>query len=94
MRMLISISFIIFLLAGACFLSYSSSKKVAQEVADSFPGELSPLKANIVLFGSSDLTPCWVFTAEYEDQLTGATFDVYVSLLGKPLKIPPKTKMP
>jgi hypothetical protein len=85
---------IILLIAGSSFFSYAISKGRAQKVAESFPGSLSSMRTHLALYGVPELTPCWVFSAEYEDVLTGATFDVYVSLLGKVLKIPPKSKAP
>lgn len=75
-------------------ISYTISKEQAEKVAQSFPGKLSPMTARLALYGVPELTPCWVFRAEYEGEMTGATFDVYLSLLGRVLKIPPKSKMP
>jgi len=81
-------------IAGGSFISYAISKGRAEQVAESFPGTLSPLNTHLVLYGDPELTPCWVFSAEYDNAYTGATFDVYVSFFGKVLKIPPKSKAP
>ena len=94
MKAIIACCLLILILAGGSFLSYSISKERAQKVAQSFPGPLSPLNTQLALYGVPELTPCWVFRAEYEDAITGSTFDVYVSLFGKVLKIPSKSKAP
>ena len=94
MKKVIVVCLLIFSIAGGCFISYAISKGRAQQVAKSFPGALSPLNVHLVLFGDPELTPCWVFTAEYDNVYTGATFDVYVSFFGRVLKIPPKSKAP
>jgi hypothetical protein len=94
MKKLTVCCFLILLIAGGSFISYAISKGRAQQVAESFSGPLSPLNTHLVLFGDPELTPCWVFIAEYENVITGATFDVYVSFFGKVLKIPPKSRVP
>lgn len=94
MKIIIAICLTILLLFGAGFFSYTKSKEQAKKVAQSFAGPLSPMKTQFILYIDHELTPCWVFRAEYEDVITGATFDVYVSLLGKVIEIPPKSKMP
>jgi len=93
-KLTVACCLLILIVAGGCFYSYAISKERAQKVAESFPGFLSPMKTQLALYGDPELTPCWVFRAEYEDVLTGATFDVYVSLFGKVLKIPPQSKAP
>ena len=79
---------------GSIAASYLIAKNKADMVAQSFLGNLSPMSAQLALFGGPELTPCWIFRAEYYDLMTGATFDVYVSLLGKVLKVPPHSKAP
>jgi hypothetical protein len=75
-------------------LSYIVAKRKALKVAASFKGNLSPFNSQLVLFGPPEITPSWAFRAEYSDLMTGSTFDVYVSLLGEVIKIPPKSEFP
>jgi hypothetical protein len=93
-RLIIGIFLLFIISTMGLFASYITAREQAEKVAQSFPGSLSPLRTQLALFGAPELTPCWVFRAEYADAMTGATFDVYVSLLGSVLKIPPKSKMP
>ncbi len=69
---------------GVFFTSYSCAKGKAEVVAQSCYYSISPLKAHLALFGNSELTPCWLFSAEYDQKgiLSGSTFDVYVSFTG------------
>ena len=82
------------ILIGSIAVSYLNAKVKADRVAKSFPGQLSSMSAQLAISGNTDLTPCWVFRTEYSDLTTGATFDVYISLLGNVLKIPPYSKAP
>ena len=50
---------------------------------------ISSLRGHFLLFLRGK-GPCWLFSGTYLDALTGATFDVYVSLLGKVFKTTPK----
>lgn len=82
-----SLTFIIIVLLGLG-LSFWSAKKNADDIRMKFDGEVSNLKGRLVLFQGDDFSPCWVFRGEYIHMITGATFDVYVSLLGNVLKEP------
>jgi len=95
MKKILGIFLLIFLIL-ACGLgaSYKIAKGKAKKVVETFPGQLSPLNAQLALFNSSSFPPCWIFRAEYENLMTGATFDVYVSLSGRIIMIPPKAKYP
>jgi len=89
MKKIIILFLIIFIIIGILlFLSYSIAKGRAEEVAKRFPGNLSPLKSHLVLSIGNDFKPCWIFQAEYNDLLTGSTFDVYITLFGKVFKKP------
>jgi len=92
-KFLIGILILCFICSGSVVASYLIAKEKADMVAKSFPGNLSPMSAQLALFGAPELTPCWVFRAEYYDLMTGATFDVYISLLGKVTKVPPYSKV-
>jgi hypothetical protein len=94
MRKLVAIILLLLItLAAATYASYSIAERQAEKVAQSYPGPLSPLKAQLALYGIPGPTPCWVFRAEYSDAITGAMFEVYVSLLGNIIKIPPRSKV-
>ena len=69
-------------------ISYFKAKTQADNVALAYQGPLSPLKGHLVIFGDYPLFPCWVFTGEYSNMMTGATFDVYVSFWGEVLQKP------
>lgn len=82
------------IIAVVIFSSYLIAKQQAQKVAQSHPSSLSDFSTQLALFGSPELTPCWVFSADYAELMTGCTFDVYVSFYGKVLKVPPYSKNP
>ena len=84
---------ILVIVVAGVFLSYSVSKEQAEEVAQRHQGSVSPLKGQLVLFIGDDFSPCWVFRGEYEDALTGATFDVYVSVFGRIIRAPSKGQL-
>lgn len=89
-RLLTVCCVIVFVMAGGISLSYSVSKRRAQAIAEFSKGPISPLKGQLVLFIGDDFVPCWIFRGEYNDVMTGATFDVFVSLFGNVLIIPYK----
>ena len=64
----------------------------ANKIRDTFVGNLSELKGSLVLFESEKFRPYWGFNAEYTDIMTGATFDIDISIFGKVIRQPPKTK--
>lgn len=48
----------------------------------SYAAEIGPLKGHLILFAGDKFTPCWRFSGEYANRMTGSTFDVYVLFLG------------
>jgi hypothetical protein len=76
-----SIVFLAIILTGLGS-SFLISKKSAEKVRGSYAGEVSRLKGRMILFKGDDFRPCWLFTGEYVNLMTGSTFDVYVSFLG------------
>lgn len=86
----------ILILTILVFLGWQSltlSRKNAEQIADSFKGNISPLRAQFVLVKDDKIcVPYWIFRGEYEDLITGASFDVEISLFGKVLKKPPSAK--
>lgn len=89
MKKVILCFFILFaIVAGGSLLSYSASKSRAEIIAQNFRVPISPLEGHLVLFIDNEFSPCWIFIGEFESAITGATFDVYVSLFGKVLKVP------
>ena len=85
------IGFITLLLISlGVFLSYSVSKERAERIAHESKIPISPLKGKLIVFIDNEFLPCWVFRGEHENAMTGATFDVYVSLFGRVLKGPPR----
>ena len=68
--------------------SFLISKRSAEKVAERYTGEISPLRGHLVLFTGDTFTPCWRFSGEYANLMTGSTFDVYVSFLGEVQKAP------
>ena len=94
-KIFIGIITVVIILIGSFSLSYINAKEKANLVAKTFTGNLSPFTTQLfILGGNTNLPPCWIFRAEYYDLITGATFDVYVSIFGKVLKVPPKSKAP
>ena len=79
----------ILLIALGVFSSYSVSKGRAERIAQASKMPISPLKGGLIVLVDDEFLPCWVFRGEYENAMTGATFDVYVSLFGRVLKGPP-----
>ena len=74
---------IIFVLLA--FSSYLKSKEQAEMIAQECPLAVSPMRGQLILFMNGDFKPCWMFRGEYKEQITGATFDVYVSIFTKVL---------
>lgn len=79
-----------FLILGGAFLSYSKALKSAKNISQYDSEQISPLKGNLILFINDEFSPCWIFRGEYKYLMTGATFDVHVSLFGHVFKEPPK----
>jgi hypothetical protein len=79
---------VLFLAAIGVFLSYTTSKDKAVEIARSQSVQISPLEGNLVLFIGNKFSPCWLFRGENEKALTGATFDVYVPFFGRVIDTP------
>jgi len=93
---LYSILFFAVVLAGLGS-SFLIAKSRAEKVKESYiyagkvsPGEVSQLKGYLMLFDNDKFAPCWLFTGEYVkvNVLTGAKFDVFVSLLGNVQRVP------
>lgn len=85
-------SLIVFLIATAISSSsYFYSFKKAEKIKDTYEGSLSPLHGRLIIFRNDKIKPQWVFSAEYEKLITGATFDINISLFGKVIQQPPKT---
>jgi len=93
-KIFIVIIIVSIIVGGGLFASYSVAIRQAKKVEQSFSGNLSPLGTRLIPFGIPGITPCWVVRSEYSDLYTGATFDVYVSLFGKVLRVPPQSKAP
>ncbi len=64
------------------FSSFFYSKSVASKAANLYGEKLSFVASNLVLFGGDPYAPSWVYRWEYNNIMTGATFDVYVSFFG------------
>lgn len=85
-RIIVSCSVLLLIIIGGGILSYSISKKRAECVVQKYPElSISPLKGRLILFIDDEWRPCWLFIGEYNNVLTGMTFDVYVSLFGRVL---------
>jgi hypothetical protein len=85
---LYSILFFAVVLAGLG-TSYLIAKRSAEKIRESYAGEVSQLKGHLIIFHANKLVaPYWVFRGEYANLMTGATFDVYVSLLGNVQTVP------
>ena len=93
-KLIVCILLLFVIIAGGFLASYFVAEEKAAQVANSFPGSLGSIETQFALHGLPKLTPCWVMRSEYANQMTGATFDVYVSFWGKVLKVPPMSKMP
>lgn len=76
-----NIVFLAIILAGLGS-SFLISKRSAEKYRESYAGDVSRLKGRMILFKGDDFRPCWLFTGEYANLMTGSTFDVYVSFLG------------
>ena len=87
-KILIVCCILVFILVGGFSLSYSTSKRRAETIALGSKAPISPLEGQLVLFIGDDFIPCWVFRGEYKYAITGATFDVYVSIFGRVFKKP------
>ena len=68
--------------------SFYISKNNASEIASKSDASLTPLDGQLILFQNDKFSPCWVFRWEYSDKMTGATFDVYTTLMGNVFKSP------
>jgi uncharacterized protein YpmB len=89
MKKTIIYSIIILIIVLSLFgASFFISQQAAEKVKENYTGEVSKLKGQLILFKGEKFSPCWVFKGEYANQMTGATFDVYVSLLGTVKKGP------
>ena len=78
---LYSILFLAIVSAGLG-LSFLLAKRSAEKIRESYRDEVSQLKSYLVIFHDNKFAPYWLFKGEYANLMTGATFDVYVSLLG------------
>jgi hypothetical protein len=68
--------------------SFLIAKRSAEKVRESYAGEVSQLKCHLIIFHDGEFAPYWLFIGEYANLMTGATFDVYVSLLGNVQTVP------
>ncbi len=84
------IFFIIICCTGS--ISYYLARKNAKSIVKGNTN-LSSLRGNLVLYIDNKLKPCWLFKAEHNFILTGGTFDIYVSFMGKIIKIPNGNKL-
>lgn len=89
-KMVISIILFIFTFVGIGFISYSISKERANAFLEkqTYKEQISPLRGQLVVFVNGKFNPCWIFRGEFKDAITGATFDVYVSLSGELCTMP------
>jgi len=87
-KKIVAIFTVLSLVAIGAFLSYTTSKEKAAELARNQSVQISPLKGNLVLIIGDKFSPCWLFRGENEKALSGATFDVYVSLFGRVINTP------
>ncbi len=81
-RIAYCIGLVVIIIIAGIYYSYSIAKTIAEKNVQNYHGAISPLKSQFVLFIDNELNPCWVFRSEYNDALTGATYDVYVTLFG------------
>ena len=72
--------------------SFMDAQNKAKKIENSFEGNLSPLRGSLILFKNGRLRPSWLFSAEYSDLMTGARFDINISIFGKVIRQPPKNK--
>ena len=82
-------SFLLIVIVGL-LISYFIAKHSAEKITHEYKYSISPLKGQLVLFIDDSFSPCWVFRGEYENALTGVTFDVFVSIFGKIILVPKK----
>lgn len=68
------------------YISYSVSRVRAEAIARPYAKSISPLRGQLILFIDNQFNPCWLFRAKYNEALTGATFDVYMSIFGTQIK--------
>ena len=70
--------------------SFVISKRSAEEVKamKSYAAEIGPLKGHLILLTGDKFAPCWRFSGEFVNLMTGSTFNVYVSLLGNVQTLP------
>ncbi len=86
-RIAIACCCLFLIIIGGIFLSYSISKERAENFAQRYHElSISPLKGRLILFIGGEFRSCWLFSGEYNDELTGMTFDVFVSFFGRVLK--------
>ncbi|GBC59963.1 hypothetical protein DENIS_0905 [Desulfonema ishimotonii] len=86
----IIILYLLLIIIGGILISYSVSKERAENIVRNYEEPISPLKGQLIIFIGDKFSPCWLFRGEHKHALTGATFDVYVSMSGRVFKIPPK----
>lgn len=77
-----------FIVIAGIFISYSISKTRTENIMLNYHMPISSLKSQLVIFMGDEFSPCWIFRGEYENAITGATFDVYVSLFGNVISFP------
>lgn len=69
--------------------SFLVAKRSAEKIGESNAGEVSQLKGHLIIFHDNKfVAPYWLFKGEYANLMTGATFDVSVSLLGNVQTVP------
>jgi uncharacterized protein YpmB len=61
MKKIAVIFIVLFLVAIGVFLSYTTSKEKAVEIARNQSVQISPLEGNLVLFIEDKFSPCWLF---------------------------------
>jgi hypothetical protein len=91
-KAIIAVSLAALIIVLGAILSYSVSKVHANRIVRESKMPVSPLKGRLIVFIDDEFLPCWLFRGEFENAMTGATFDVHVSLFGRVLKSPPHTE--
>ena len=83
MKKIFIIILIFLFIIGSILLSYSVAKTQAEVTVKKYGTQISPLKGHVVLFFEDKFEPCWVFTGEHKEKMTGTTLSVIVSFFGK-----------
>jgi hypothetical protein len=73
-------------------VSFFNAQRKAVNITNNFEDSLSSLKGRLILFENKALKPQWLFSAEYNEIITGTTFDIQISMFGKVTKQPALTK--